>query len=179
VQFSQKSWINQSENRYSTLLKTTTNVNRIWSQIRENIQQKYRDIFDKIYEIWSGKPTKQRAKVVLKILDLKTWRLRSVWTLKREMLYTCHGLMNFNATRCYLLNSNVSIRNLFIRLNQRLNNCKLTSKSKGILQWKFTLQEFLFRNSRAGLDNPIACFTVVIIIHITPMRLYKNRFLGR
>jgi hypothetical protein len=79
--------INQSGNRYSTLLKTTTNVNIIWLQIRENIQRNYRDFFDKIYEIWNGKPTKQRAKVVLKILDLNTWRLRSVGTLKREMLY--------------------------------------------------------------------------------------------
>jgi hypothetical protein len=142
VQFSQQSWINQSENRYSTLLKTTTNVNRIWSQIRENIQRKYRDFFNKIYEIWNGKPAKQRAKVILKILDLNTWRLRSVWTLKPEMLYTCtcHGLMNFNAN---LLNSNVSIRNLFIQLNQRLNNCKLTSKSKGIVQWNFTMRVYL------------------------------------
>jgi hypothetical protein len=33
---------------------------------------KYRDFLDKMYEIGNGKPAKQRAKVVLKILDLNT-----------------------------------------------------------------------------------------------------------
>jgi hypothetical protein len=143
VQFSQQSWINQSENRYSTLLKTTTKYEQnLIANSRKYTAKIYRDFFDKINEIWNGEPAKQRAKVVLKILDLNTWRLRSVWTLKREILYLPWSDEFQRYALLYLLNSNASIRNLFIQLNQRLNNCKLTSKSKGIVQWNFIQCEY-------------------------------------
>jgi hypothetical protein len=87
------------------------------------------------------KPSKQRTKVVLKILDLNTWRYEA-FELWNERCCTCHTWCD-EFQRCCLLNSNVSIRNLFVQLNQRLNSCKLTSKSKGIVQWIFTMRVYL------------------------------------
>jgi hypothetical protein len=79
-----------------------------------------------------------------------------------------------------LRNTHVSITNLFIQLNQRLNNCKLTQSRK--VSYNETLQreyicrimcknfcsEFPVQDSGLSdparlLTNQIACFTVVII----------------